>query len=156
MNNLNNKKLDLLKRSNNLLEKTKNNYKIYEKERKLLLEFTKNPKADYDCWEHLLNDLENIFNLDNNLKLKETDLNFLKSLAMLLREQEIRHNDTNSKNVLFKIIDKNNNSHLFLIRKNAKKYIENNKDMFTDTNIIILDNNIEELNYLLDLIARNF
>lgn len=156
MNNLNNKRLNLLKRSNILLDKTKNNYKVYENERKILLKLSENPNVNYNYWENVINNLENIIDLDMSLKLKKADFNYIKSLAMSLKEQKIRHTDTNSKCVIFKIIDKNNNSHLFLTRNNAKQYIENNKNMFTNTNIIVLDNKIEELEYLLGLIVRNF
>ena len=50
MNNLEitNKKLELLKRTNKLLEETRLEFRKYEKERKLLLEFTRdsNPNTE--------------------------------------------------------------------------------------------------------------
>lgn len=56
------KKLDLLKRSNNLLEKTKKEYMKYEKERKILLELTRSESVDYDEWENILTSIENLIN----------------------------------------------------------------------------------------------
>ena len=53
-------KLDLLKRSNELLEKTKKEYKKYEKERKILLELTTNIPEDYESWERTLNSIESL------------------------------------------------------------------------------------------------
>lgn len=60
MNNLDfeNKRLELLKRSNILLEKTKNNCKLYQEERKLLFKLTINNSIDYEVWERILDCLE--------------------------------------------------------------------------------------------------
>lgn len=59
------KKLVLLKKSNELLEKTRENYKKYEKERKTLLELTRNESVDYDEWENTLISIENLINSNN-------------------------------------------------------------------------------------------
>ena len=61
---INNKKLELLKRSNKLLEATKSDYKKYEKERKLLLELTRNNSINYEEWENTLKIFENMVYLD--------------------------------------------------------------------------------------------
>lgn len=155
---INGKKLDLLKRSNHLLEETKSDYKKYEKERKILLELTRNPHVNYDHWDHIINCFESIVQLDKTLKLKDSDFNYLKSLAIFLREQKTREDDLNCNydKIIFKIIDKYNNAHLFLTRNSAEKYIANNREIFTDTNIIIIDNKNDELEHLLELVARNF
>ena len=60
MNNLDfeNKRLELLKRSNILLEKTKKNFKLYEEERKLLFKLTIDNSIDYEVWEIILDSLE--------------------------------------------------------------------------------------------------
>lgn len=60
MNNLeiDNKKLDLLKRSNMLLEKTKKNHKMFQEERKLLLKLTSDKSLDYEIWENILTSIE--------------------------------------------------------------------------------------------------
>lgn len=63
---INPKKLDLLKRSNELLEKTKKNYKKYEKERKLILELTTSDSVDYEKWENILISIENLVNSNKN------------------------------------------------------------------------------------------
>ena len=91
MNNIeiDSKKLDLLKRTNYLLEETKTDHIIYKKERKLLLEFSKSSYANYNHWENVVNLLENIIDVNKNLKLKESDFNYLKSLALLLRKEQI-------------------------------------------------------------------
>ncbi len=60
------KKLDLLKRSNKLLEKTKKDYKKYEKERKLLLELTTNIPIDLNKWEKTLNSIEELVKADED------------------------------------------------------------------------------------------
>ena len=60
MNNLDfkNKRLELLKRSNSLLEKTKKNQKLYQEERKLLFKLTTDDSIDYEVWEKILDCLE--------------------------------------------------------------------------------------------------
>lgn len=63
---INPKKLDLLKRSNELLEKTKKNYKKYEKERKLILELTTSDSVDYEKWENILISIENLVDSTKN------------------------------------------------------------------------------------------
>lgn len=63
---INPRKLNLLKRSNNLLEKTKKDYKKYEKERKTLLELTRNESVDYDEWENILTSIEILVSHDEN------------------------------------------------------------------------------------------
>lgn len=68
MNNLemDDKKLMLLKRSNLLLEKTRNNYKAYHEERKLLLKLTSNTSIDYEVWEKILDSIEILVNNEKN------------------------------------------------------------------------------------------
>ncbi len=56
------KRLDLLRKSNALLEKTKKEYKKYENERRILLELTRNESIDYDEWENILISIENLVN----------------------------------------------------------------------------------------------
>ena len=60
MNNLDfeNKRLELLKRSNILLEKTKKNHKLYLEERKLLFKLTTDNSINYEVWEKILDCLE--------------------------------------------------------------------------------------------------
>lgn len=60
------KKLELLKRSNELLEKTKKEYKKYEFERKTLLELTTNNSIQYDEWERILNSIESQIDCEKN------------------------------------------------------------------------------------------
>ncbi len=60
------RRLNLLKRSNKLLEKTRTNYKKYENERKLLLKLTKCESIDYDEWEKFLKSIEKL--VDTNSK----------------------------------------------------------------------------------------
>ena len=156
---INYRKLELLKRSNKLLEETKSDYKKYEKERKILLELTRNNLVNYEKWDHILKYLEDIVYLDKTLKLKESDLSYLKSLANFLREQKTRKSDLqyDYDKIIFKVIDKFNNSHLFLTRNMAQKFIFNNRNIFDeDVSISIIDNKNDELEHLLDLISRNF
>lgn len=56
------KRLDLLRKSNALLEKTKKEYKKYGNERRILLELTRNESIDYDEWENILISIENLIN----------------------------------------------------------------------------------------------
>lgn len=56
------KRLDLLKKSNELLERTKKDYKKYEKERKIILELTRSNSVDYDKWKNILTSIENLIN----------------------------------------------------------------------------------------------
>lgn len=159
MNNIRitNKKLELLKRTNKLLEETKLEFRKYEKERKLLLEFTRDSNPNTEQWEQILAYLEIIINLDKNLNLKEADFNYLKDLANLLREQKVRKKDINdeNKNIIFKVTDKFNNTRLFLTRQKAEEYIANNKELKNSTIVIVNDKN-DELEHLLNLIERNF
>ena len=152
-----NKKLELLKRTNKLLEETKIEFRKYEKERKLLLEFTRDSNPNTEQWEQILAYLESIINLDKNLNLKEADFNYLKDLANLLREQKVRKKDINDekKNIIFKVTDKFNNTRLFLTRQKAEEYIANNKELKNSTIVIVNDKN-DELEHLLNLIERNF
>ncbi len=152
-----NKKLELLKRTNKLLEETKLEFRKYEKERKLLLEFTQHSNPNTEQWEQILAYLESIINLDKNLNLKEADFNYLKDLANLLREQKVRKTDINdeNKNAIFKVTDKLNNTRLFLTRQKAEEYIANNKELKNSTIVIVNDKN-DELEHLLNLIERNF
>lgn len=159
MNNLEitNKKLELLKRTNKLLEETRLEFRKYEKERKLLLEFTRDSNPNTEQWEQILAYLESIINLDKNLNLKEADFNYLKDLANLLREQKVRKKDINDekKNIIFKVTDKFNNTRLFLTRQKAEEFIANNKELKNSTIVIVNDKN-DELEHLLNLIERNF
>ena len=152
-----NKKLELLKRTNKLLEETKLEFRKYEKERKLLLEFTQHSNPNTEQWEQILAYLESIINLYKNLNLKEADFNYLKDLANLLREQKVRKTDINdeNKNAIFKVTDKLNNTRLFLTRQKAEEYIANNKELKNSTIVIVNDKN-DELEHLLNLIERNF
>lgn len=152
-----NKKLELLKRTNKLLEETKLEFRKYEKERKLLLKFTRDSNPNTEQWEQILAYLESIINLDKNLNLKEADFNYLKDLANLLREQKVRKKDINdeNKNAIFKVTDKLNNTRLFLTRQKAEEYIANNKELKNSTIVIVNDKN-DELEHLLNLIERNF
>ncbi|MDO5555395.1 MAG: hypothetical protein Q4G09_01690 [Clostridia bacterium] len=156
---INSRKLELLKRSNILLEETKSNYKKYYKERQILLELTRNKLVNYEQWEHILKYFEDIVELDNILKLKESDFIYLKSLANFLRDQKTREVDLKYKydKIIFKVLDINNNVHLFLTRNSAQNYIINNKSLFNDdVEIYIVNNKNDELEHLLDLIVRNF
>jgi len=56
------KRLDLLRKSNKLLEMTKKQYMKYEKERKKILELTRNESVDYDEWENILISIEKLIN----------------------------------------------------------------------------------------------
>ena len=152
-----NKKLELLKRTNKLLEETKLEFRKYEKERKLLLEFTRDSNPNTEQWEQILAYLESIINLDKNLNLKEADFNYLKDLANLFRDQKVRKKDINDekKNIIFKVTDKFNNTRLFLTRQKAEEYIANNDELKNSTIVIVNDKN-DELEHLLNLIERNF
>ncbi len=61
---INARRLNLLKRSNELLDRTRTNYKKYEKERKLLLELTRCESVDYDEWENILKSIKELVNSD--------------------------------------------------------------------------------------------
>ena len=149
------KDLDLLKKCNELLEITKCDSEKYEKERKLLFEITKNNNAEFELSFSIVNSIAAIVNLDKFLNIKEKDCGYLKDLSIILKEQKTRNSDKNN-NVLFEITDKLNNSHLFLTRKNAEKYIKENKTLFDNSTINIVDNKIYELEFLLNIIVRNF
>lgn len=60
------KRLNLLKKSNELLERTKKEYKKYEKERKIILELTRSKSVDYDEWKNILTSIENLINSNSD------------------------------------------------------------------------------------------
>lgn len=60
------KRLNLLKKSNQLLERTKKEYKKYEKERKIILELTRSKSVDYDEWKNILTSIENLINSNSD------------------------------------------------------------------------------------------
>ncbi len=59
------RRLNLLKKSNELLDKTRTNYKKYENERKFLLKLTRCKYIDYDEWENILKTIENFVNIND-------------------------------------------------------------------------------------------
>ena len=145
-------KLNLLKRSNLLLEKTKLNSEKYQKERKNLLDFTSRSTVDYVEWENILKYIETIVSLDEKLSLKKSDFQYLKDLAIFLKNQKVRESD--NKKTIFKVTDSSNNTHLFLTRNSAEEFIQNNNS--NNLQIDIVKNTNEELEHLLELIKRNF
>ena len=58
--NIDSRKLDLLKRTNNLLEKTKKYASKYAKERKILLELTSKKEINYDELSNILDQFEKL------------------------------------------------------------------------------------------------
>ena len=62
MDDFNEKRLNLLKRSNNLLERTKKNCNIYKEERKVLIKLTTDKTIDYEVWEKILDSIEILIN----------------------------------------------------------------------------------------------
>jgi len=149
-------RLDLLRRSINILEKTKFNFKNYEKERHTLLDFTEDPFPNYPLWEHMVKGFESAIELDKKLRMGIEDYQYLSKLSLNFKEQKIRENFGENEVYIFQLYNKFNNVMQFITRYSAEIYIENHPEEFNNTIISIIESKNEDLNHLLEIIERNF
>jgi len=66
-------RLNLLKRSTAVLEHTKLQFKEYQSARLVLLAFTQDSSPDYQLWENLIKVFENIISLEEKIQIRDQD-----------------------------------------------------------------------------------
>ena len=146
-------KEELLKKANEILEKTKNEKEKYEAERKVI----------YWLMEHVddedINVLEYMEKLYEKISKGEKENEKyiqVKEYIEKLKDQHMRKSEKSEDNVyLFKIVDKNDNSYVFFTRENARNFIKEHQENFEEETQIQVDNNINvDLKELLKLIEE--
>ncbi len=146
-------KEELLKKANEILEKTKNEQEKYEAERKII----------YWLMEHVSNEdinmleyMERLYEKISKIEKENEQYIQVKGYIKKLKNQHMRKNEGNDENIyLFKIVDKNNNSYVFFTRENARNFIKEHQEIFEGEIEIQVDNNINvDLKELLKLIEE--
>lgn len=150
-------RIKLLKRSNDILERTKTNFENYQEERLTLLKFTEDENPNYKLWEHMVVFFESVVNLDEKVSLEKEDFEYIRNLAYSLREQRARENFGTNASYVFETIDKSNTIFHFLTRLSAETYIKTHIEDFSENPIVnvIQANNID-LKQLLCVLERSF
>ena len=146
-------KEELLKKANEILEKTKNEQEKYEAERKIIYWLMEHV-SDEDI--NMLEYMERLYEKISKIE-KEKEQNIqVKGYIKKLKNQHMRKNEENDENIyLFKIVDKNNNSYVFFTRENARNFIKEHQEIFEGEIEIQVDNNINvDLKELLKLIEE--
>ncbi len=146
-------KEELLKKANEILEKTKNEQEKYEAERKIiywLMEYV----SDEDI--NMLEYMERLYEKISKIEKENEQYIQVKEYIKKLKNQHMRKSEENNENIyLFKIVDKNNNSYVFFTRENARNFIKEHQEIFEGEIEIQVDNNINvDLKELLKLIEE--
>lgn len=146
-------KEELLKKANEILEKTKNEQEKYEAERKIiywLMEYV----SDEDI--NMLEYMERLYEKISKIEKENEQYIQVKEYIKKLKNQHMRKCEENNENIyLFKIVDKNNNSYVFFTRENARNFIKEHQEIFEGEIEIQVDNNINvDLKELLKLIEE--
>lgn len=147
-------KEEIIKRANDLLEKTKNNIEKYQEERKTLFNYMeKIDEINIDVLEKYLNLFEKYFYLQENIiKVDE-----LKEIIKELANQQNRKYENNDKIKVFKLVDKNGKEYTFLSRKNMSDYLKQNQEKFDyDVQIELKENTNIDLERILKLLEKIF
>lgn len=146
-------KEELLKKANEILEKTKNEQEKYEAERKVI----------YWLMEHVTDDdinmleyMERLYEKISKVEKENEQYVKVKEYIEKLKNQHMRKSEENEENIyLFKVVDKNNNSYVFFTRENARNFIKEHQENFEGEIEIQVDNNINvDLKELLKLIEE--
>lgn len=146
-------KEELLKKANEILEKTKNEQEKYEAERKVI----------YWLMEHVTDDdinmleyMERLYEKISKVEKENEQYVKVKEYIEKLKNQHMRKSEGNEENIyLFKVVDKNNNSYVFFTRENARNFIKEHQKNFEGEIEIQVDNNINvDLKELLKLIEE--
>lgn len=146
-------KEELLKKANEILEKTKNEQEKYEAERKVI----------YWLMEHVTDDdinmleyMERLYEKISKVEKENEQYVKVKEYIEKLKNQHMRKSEGNEENIyLFKVVDKNNNSYVFFTRENARNFIKEHQENFEGEIEIQVDNNINvDLKELLKLIEE--
>lgn len=146
-------KEELLKKANEILEKTKNEQEKYEAERKIIYWLMEHV-SDEDI--NVLEYMERLYEKISKIEKENEQYIQVKGYIKKLKNQHMRKNEENDENIyLFKIVDKNNNSYVFFTRENARNFIKEHQEIFEGEIEIQVDNNINvDLKELLKLIEE--
>lgn len=146
-------KEELLKKANEILEKTKNEQEKYEAERKIIYWLMEHV-SDEDI--NMLEYMERLYEKISKIEKENEQYIQIKGYIKKLKNQHMRKNEGNDENIyLFKIVDKNNNSYVFFTRENARNFIKEHQEIFEGEIEIQVDNNINvDLKELLKLIEE--
>lgn len=146
-------KEELLKKANEILEKTKNEQEKYEAERKIIYWLMEHV-SDEDI--NMLEYMERLYEKISKIEKENEQYIQVKGYIKKLKNQHMRKNEENDENIyLFKIVDKNNNSYVFFTRENARNFIKEYQEIFEGEIEIQVDNNINvDLKELLKLIEE--
>ncbi len=146
-------KEELLKKANEILEKTKNEQEKYEAERKIIYWLMEHV-SDEDI--NMLEYMERLYEKISKIEKENEQYIQVKGYIKKLKNQHMRKNEENDENIyLFKIVDKNNNSYVFFTRENARNFIKEHQEIFEGEIEIQVDNNINvDLKELLKLIEE--
>ena len=143
-------KEELLKKANEILEKTKNEQEKYEAERKIIYWLMEHV-SDEDI--NMLEYMERLYEKISKIEKENEQYIQVKGYIKKLKNQHMRKNEENI--YLFKIVDKNNNSYVFFTRENARNFIKEHQEIFEGEIEIQVDNNINvDLKELLKLIEE--
>ena len=146
-------KEELLKKANEILEKTKNEQEKYEAEKKIIYWLMEHV-SDEDI--NMLEYMERLYEKISKIEKENEQYIQVKGYIKKLKNQHMRKNEENDENIyLFKIVDKNNNSYVFFTRENARNFIKEHQEIFEGEIEIQVDNNINvDLKELLKLIEE--
>ena len=146
-------KEELLKKANEILEKTKNEQEKYEAERKIIYWLMEHV-TDEDI--HILEYMEILYEKISKVEKENEQYIRVKEYIEKLKNQHMRKSEENQYNIyLFKIIDKNNNSYVFFTRENARNFIKEHQENFESETEIQVDSNVNvDLKELLKLIEE--
>ena len=146
-------KEELLKKANEILEKTKNEQEKYEAERKIIYWLMEHV-SDEDI--NMLEYMERLYEKISKIEKENEQYIQVKGYIKKLKNQHMRKNEENDENIyLFKIVDKNNNSYVFFTRENARNFIKEHQEIFEGEIEIQVDNNINvDLKELLKFVSE--
>ena len=124
-------KEEIIKRANNFLEETKNLQQEFQEERNLIFELLNDIK---DSNLEMLNKVVKICEKSVYINKENKSYKEFKLLKKKVERQKIRRTDETivEKLVIFCVKDKKGEQHKFLTRENLEKYIETNKENFSN------------------------
>lgn len=128
-------KEEIIQKAHEILEETKNNIENYEIERKIIFNL-----IEYENIE-MLESIINLYSKINKLEQESQKYNEIKTILEDLKIQQTRKCDNCKITHLFILTDKNNESYTFFTRENAKKYLEENKEIFEENTEIKVSKN---------------
>lgn len=146
-------KEELLKKANEILEKTKKEQEKYEAERKIIYWLMEHV-TDEDI--NMLEYMERLYEKISKVEKECEQYKKVKEYIEKLNNQHMRKSEENEKNIyLFKVVDKENKSYVFFTRENARNFIKEHQEKFEEDTEIKVDSNINvDLKELLKLIEE--